>query len=183
VAKPPPDSLEALLTGRRRWTRQPRRLDVVCAGVGATVRARSVDVSRGGLLAEAVDADVPAIEAGELVPMAHLAALAFAKGVTVTLSADLKVRGDVVRVTTSPQDRSFLRLGIRFRRPLTAAQCAALRIDASDRSDPTFDPATEPPLPPDEEPPPPPPSPIAARPATPVRVERERAFGDRTKPA
>lgn len=77
-------------------------------------------------------------------PMAYLAAVAFAKGVTVTLAPDLTVRGDVVRATTSRKERSFLRLGIRFRRPLTVAQCAVLRIDASDRSDPTFDPRDEP---------------------------------------
>lgn len=38
-----------------RWTRQARAFDVVCAGIGATLRARTVDVSRGGLLAETVD--------------------------------------------------------------------------------------------------------------------------------
>ncbi|MFO0934653.1 MAG: PilZ domain-containing protein [Planctomycetota bacterium] len=182
MGKPPPETVEALLTGRRRWTRQARALDVVCAGIGATLRARTVDVSRGGLLAEAVDADVPPLHEGDLMPMAYLAAVAFAKGVTVTLAPDLTVRGDVVRVTTSPKERSFLRLGIRFRRPLTTAQCALLRIDATDRSDPTFDPATEPPLPPDEEPAPPPPSPIPAKAPAPLRIERERAFGDRTRP-
>lgn len=203
MGKPPPETVEALLTGRRRWTRQARALDVVCAGIGATLRARTVDVSRGGLLAETVDADVPPLHEGDLMPMAYLAAVAFAKGVTVTLAPDLTVRGDVVRVTTSPKERSFLRLGIRFRRPLTAAQCAVLRIDASDRSDPTFDPRDEPPPPPDDEPAPPPPAPSpipakAAAPlrierdpaftdrrtaATPLRIERDRAFGDRTKPA
>ena len=175
-------------------------VSVVCAGIGATVRAKTVDVSRGGLLAEAVDADVPPLHEGDLMPMAYLAAVAFAKGVTVTLAPDLTVRGDVVRVTTSPKERSFLRLGIRFRRPLTAAQCAVLRIDATDRSDPTFDRATEAPPPPDEDPVPTPP-PAPAKPAEPVRIERERvfgraaagapvvrverdrAFGDRSKPA
>ncbi|MBL9086080.1 MAG: PilZ domain-containing protein [Planctomycetia bacterium] len=180
MGKPPPETVEALLTGRRRWTRQARVFDVVCEGIGATVRARTVDVSRGGLLAEAVDADVPPLHEGDLMPMAYLAAVAFAKGVTVTLAPNLTVRGDVVRVTTSPKERSFLRLGIRFRRPLTAAQCAVLRIDATDRSDPTFDPATEAPLPPDDEPAaPPPPSPLPAKAPTPVRIERERSFADR----
>lgn len=185
MGKPPPETVEALLTGRRRWTRQARALDVVCAGIGATVRARTVDVSRGGLLAEAVDADVPPLHEGDLMPMAYLAAVAFAKGVTVTLAPDLTVRGDVVRVTTSPKERSFLRLGIRFRRPLTTAQCAVLRIDATDRSDPTFDPTTEAPLPPDDEPapPPPPPSALPAKAPAPVRIERERTFTDRHAPA
>jgi hypothetical protein len=174
VGKPPPETVEALLTGRRRWTRQARALDVVCAGIGATLRARTVDVSRG-VLAETVDADVPPLHQGDLMPMAYLAAVAFAKGVTVTLAPDLTVRGDVVRVTTSPKERSFLRLGIRFRRPLTVAQCAVLRIDASDRSDPTFDPRDEPPPPPDDEP-----RPRRRRP----RPSREgrRAAADRTGP-
>lgn len=178
MGKPTPESVEALLTGRRRWTRQARSFDVVCAGIGATVRARTVDVSRGGLLAEAVDGDVPPLHEGDLMPMAYLAAVAFAKGVTVTLAPDLVVRGDVVRVTTSPKQKSFLRLGIRFRRPLTAAQCSVLRIDATDRSDPTFDPATEPPLPPDDEPVAPPPSAAPPKADPPIRIERERVFGD-----
>jgi hypothetical protein len=126
------------LSGKRRWIRQSRVIEVICIGAGGTVRARTVDISRGGVLVEAIDADVPPLGDGDLVPLAYLAAVAFADGMKVVLGPELTVRADVVRVTTSPCERSFLRLGCRFRRPLTAKQSAQLGIDETDVPDPSL---------------------------------------------
>lgn len=127
------------LSGKRRWTRQSRSIAVVCVGAGSTVRARTIDISRGGVLVEAQHDDVPPVGDGDLVPLAFLVSVAFADGMKVILGQEVSVRADVVRVTTSPVDRSFLRLGCRFRRALTRQQCARLGIDETDVPDPALD--------------------------------------------
>lgn len=132
---PPADHL----SGKRRWMRQRREVDVVCVGAGTTVRARTIDVSRGGMLVEARDDEVPPVGLGDLVPLAFLVAVAFKDGMKAILGPGMSVRAEVVRVTTSPVDRGFLRLGCRFERALTPRQCAALGIDETDVRDPALD--------------------------------------------
>jgi len=127
------------LSGKRRWLRQPRAIPAVCIGAGATVRGKTIDVSRGGMLFEAHDGDIPPVSDGDLVPLAFLVAVVFAEGMTAKLGKKVTVVADVVRVTTSPLDRNFLRLGCNFRTPLTPRQCARLGIDETDAPDPSLD--------------------------------------------
>ncbi len=131
----PPDHL----SGKRRWMRQPIVIEAVCVGAGATVRGKTIDVSRGGMLFEAHDGDIPPVGDGDLVPLAFLVAAVFAQGMKAKLGPKVSVLADVIRVTTSPLDRNFLRLGCQFRTPLTRRQCAKLRIDESDVPDPSLD--------------------------------------------
>jgi len=135
VESRPPDHL----SGKRRWMRQPRVIDAVCAGAGATVHGKTIDVSRGGMLFEAHDGDIPPVGDGDLVPLAFLVAAVFAQGMRVKLGSKVSVLADVVRVTTSPLDRNFLRLGCHFRSPLTNRQCVKLGVDQTDAPDPSLD--------------------------------------------
>lgn len=127
------------LWGKRHGMREPLEIDVVCVGTGTTLHARTIDLSRGGMLVEVHDADVPPVGAGELVPLAFLVAVAFRGGMKAVLGPDVSVRAEIVRVTTSPVDRGFLRLGCRFRRRLSPRQCRQLGIDASDEADAALD--------------------------------------------
>ncbi len=114
-------------------------MEVVCVGAGATVRGQTIDISRSGMLISVRDGSLPPVRAGDLVPLAFLVAVAFADGMRVILGPDVNVRADVLRVTTSPADAEFLRLGCRFRRTLTRQQCAQIGIDETDTPDPSLD--------------------------------------------
>lgn len=114
-------------------------MDVVCVGTGATIRGQTIDISRSGMLVSARDASLPPVGAADLVPLAFLVAAAFSDGMRVVLGPDVTVRAEVLRVTTSPADRGFLRLGLRFRRTLTRQQCAKIGIDETDIPDPSLD--------------------------------------------
>jgi len=127
------------LFGKRHGVREARELDVECVGTGATIRARTVDLSRVGMLVEAHDGTLPPLAEGELVPLALLVAVAFKDGMRATFGSALSVRAEVVRVTTSPEDAGFLRLGCRFTRLLTPRQCRLLGIDDSEGIDASLD--------------------------------------------
>lgn len=127
------------LFGKRHGVRQARALDVECVGAGATIQARTIDLSRVGMLVMARDGTIPRVGQGELLPLALLVAVAFKGGMRATFGCDLAVRAEIVRVTTSPVDAGFLRLGCRFTRLLTPRQCRLLGIDASEALDASLD--------------------------------------------
>lgn len=127
------------LWGKRQGVRQARELDVECVGTGTTIHARTIDLSPTGMLVEAHDGNVPPVGEGDLVPLAYLVAVAFQGGMKAVFSPEVAVRAEIVRVTTSPLDASFLRLGCRFARRLTPLQCRRLGIDQSDAADAALD--------------------------------------------
>ena len=127
------------LWGKRQAVRQARELDVECVGTGSTIHARTVDLSPGGMLVEARDQDLPPVGPGELVPLAYLVAVAFQGGMKAVFTPEVTVRAEVVRVTTSPLDPGFLRLGCRFLRRLTPRQCRRLGIEEPDEAEAALD--------------------------------------------
>ena len=135
VESRPPDHL----SGKRRWLRQPRVIPAVCVGAGATVHGKTVDVSRGGMLFEAHDGDIPPV--GGRRPRAA----GVPRGRRVRAGDDGEARQEGHRRRRrrprdhQPLDRNFLRLGCKFRTPLTPRQCAKLGIDQTDAPDPSLD--------------------------------------------
>src|SRR5262245_14741608 len=105
-----------VLSGKRRAPRRRRTLSVRLLGPGGVkYAARTVDVSRGGMLAEITDPDfLPIGDRADLLPFAARVATVFPQGMDVFFGdGAVQVHADVVRLVTRPGDAVLL-LGCRF---------------------------------------------------------------------
>jgi hypothetical protein len=128
-----------LLTGKRRSKRVPRQIDVRLTGKsGDKFQARTIDISRGGMLVELTDpafaasgAEGAAGDGGGagFVALAMHVSSEFADGIKVHFGAlRVRSRAQVVRLVTRIQDMAFL-LGCRFTSDLTPTECRLLGLD------------------------------------------------------
>jgi hypothetical protein len=125
-----------LLSGKRRSRRIPRQLDVRLIGAkGEKYRARTIDISRGGMLVELTDpafTDANGLDHGQrLAEIANLITSEFADGVKVQFgTVRVKPKAHVVRLVTRISDMAFL-LGCRFNPDLRESECWLLGLDPS----------------------------------------------------
>jgi hypothetical protein len=104
---------------------------------GVKYGARTVDVSRGGMLAEITDPDfLPLGERADLLPFAARVATVFPQGMDVFFGdGAVQVHADVVRLVTRPGDQVLL-LGCRFHPELSDFDCRLLGVEtAGDETD------------------------------------------------
>lgn len=121
-----------LFSGKRRSPRRRRTLIVDIGEPGGThYEARTVDVSRGGMLLEFVDDKLKApSDPAELVGFATRLMMMFPTGMETTFgSGAVKTHAVVVRLVSSASTASPILLGCRFDTPLTDVDCRLLGLD------------------------------------------------------
>ncbi|MFO0934459.1 MAG: hypothetical protein U1E39_17365 [Planctomycetota bacterium] len=121
-----------LFSGKRRSPRRRRTLIVDIGEPGGThYEARTVDVSRGGMLLEFVDDKLKApSDPAELVGFATRLMMMFPTGMETTFgSGAVKTHAVVVRLVSSASAASPILLGCRFDTPLTDVDCRLLGLD------------------------------------------------------
>ncbi len=121
-----------LFSGKRRSPRRRRTLIVDIGEPGGThYEARTVDVSRGGMLLEFVDDKLKApSDPAELVGFATRLMMMFPTGMETTFgSGAVKTHAAVVRLVSSASTASPILLGCRFDTPLTDVDCRLLGLD------------------------------------------------------
>src|SRR5688500_1390748 len=119
-------------SGKRKAVRRQRSLTIECRGTLGLFEARTVDLSRGGMLIEVTDPAVVSPSAnGGVLPFAERLLARFPEDMEVVFGhGALSVRATVVRLETRAVGRApGLLLGCRFLKPLTEADCAALGLD------------------------------------------------------
>lgn len=122
-----------LFSGKRRSPRRRRTLSVDVSEPGGTVyEARTVDVSRGGMLLEFVDEKLKApSDPAMLVGFASRLMTMFPTGMqTVFGSGAVRTHAAVVRLVSSGSTASPILLGCRFDEPLNDVDCKLLGIEA-----------------------------------------------------
>ena len=135
-----------LFSGKRRSPRRRRTLIVDIGEPGGThYEARTVDVSRGGMLLEFVDEKLKApSDPAELVGFATRLMMMFPTGMETTFgSGAVKTHAAVVRLVSSASTASPILLGCRFDTPLTDVDCRLLGLDleGDETTEPTERPA------------------------------------------
>lgn len=121
-----------LFSGKRRSPRKRRTLIVEIGEPGGTrYEARTVDVSRGGMLLEFVDDKLRApSDPAELVGFATRLITMFPTGLATTFgSGAVRTHATVVRLVSSASTASPILLGCRFDSPLTDVDCRLLGLD------------------------------------------------------
>jgi hypothetical protein len=123
-----------MLTGKRRSPRTRRQIDALLEGSsGEVFRARTIDVSRGGMLVELVDPAFTEVGSGDgamrLVSLAARVSAEFAEGLKVRLGDARPRAAEVVRLVTRIQDMAFL-LGCRFTPELSVKECRLYGVAA-----------------------------------------------------
>jgi hypothetical protein len=125
-----------LLSGKRRSQRIPRQIDARLIGTkGEKYRARTIDLSRGGMLVELTDPaflETAAEDHGQrFAAIANLMSTQFADGMKVHFgSVRIRSKAQVVRLVTRISDMAFL-LGCRFVPDLTDSECWQLGLDVA----------------------------------------------------
>ncbi len=121
-----------LFSGKRRSPRKRRTLIADIGEPGGThYEARTVDVSRGGMLLEFVDDKLRApSDPSELVGFATRLMLMFPTGMETSFgSGAVKTHATVVRLVSTASTASPILLGCRFDAPLTDVDCRLLGLD------------------------------------------------------
>jgi len=121
-----------LFSGKRRSPRKQRTLIADIGEPGGThYEARTVDVSRGGMLLEFVDDKLRApSDPSELVGFATRLMLMFPTGMDTTFgSGAVRTHAAVVRLVSTASAASPILLGCRFDAPLTDVDCRLLGLD------------------------------------------------------
>jgi hypothetical protein len=118
--------------GKRSSPRRPIDVRVTICGLLENFPARSVDVSRTGILLRITD-DLFAHEDEDLASFAFKVQQHFANGTDILfVDQAFGVSASVIRVThRRVDDRPMLLLACRFRHPLSDGQCATLGISRS----------------------------------------------------
>ncbi len=131
-----PDLAEiALFSGKRRSVRYRVALDIECIGRdGLRYTARTVDISRGGMLAEITDPRFDRDEgSGTLVPFTAGVLFRFPEGMQVVFGdGAICAHAVVVRLSSCPGAPGGMRVGCRFDPALTVLDCGLLGIDPDD---------------------------------------------------
>lgn len=120
-----------VFTGKRKNPRKSRALNVKLVGdLDARYTARTVDVSRGGMLVEVTDPTfMPALEGTDLLPFAARVASVFPHGMTVLFGdGAVSIHADVVRLVTRTGVKTLL-LGCHFTPELTDFDCRLIGVD------------------------------------------------------
>lgn len=120
-----------LWSGKRRSPRKRRTLSVEVGEAGGTVyEARTVDVSRGGMLLEFVDAKLAApSDPGQLIAFATRLTTMFPTGMDISFgSGAVRTRAHVVRLVSGGSATAPILLGCAFYAPLPVTDCRLLGI-------------------------------------------------------
>lgn len=120
-----------LWSGKRRSPRKRRTLAVEVGEPGGTVyEARTVDVSRGGMLLEFVDEKLAApSDPGQLIAFATRLTTMFPTGLDISFgSGAVRTRAHVVRLVSGGSATAPILLGCAFDAPLPATDCRLLGI-------------------------------------------------------
>jgi hypothetical protein len=140
--------LRSHFAGKRSSPRRALEVRITICGLLDNFPARSIDVSRTGILLQITD-DLFAHEEEDLASFAFKVQQHFASGTDVLfVDCGFGVSAAVVRVThRRVEGRPVLLLACRFRHPLSDGQCATLGISRSLRRRGKAEPegATEPP--------------------------------------
>ena len=121
-----------LLSGKRSAPRKRRTLAVEVRGPGGrTYAARTVDISRGGMLLEFTDTSLrSSAEQGDLLAFASRIATTFPTGMSASFGEGaVRARAQMVRVVTTSGPTSTLLLGCRFDAPLELVDCRLLGVE------------------------------------------------------